>query len=676
MSNATRQAIWRNNHYVEALQLQRDRMRQLRLDGREAQRKNPRQTMLPFIGIDGEGGGVDELHRQNYQLLRAHDETGRQWLCLHGRRLSTFQMLDGILSLPKGALLVGYFFGYDVTQILRDLPPDRLKDLFSEKTNRRNRYTYWECFGIQYIPKQYFRVCRIDRNSCRVIKGTSKTINEVGGFFQKSFVEALKDWSIGDKDTVDIIAWNKDRREVFDKIGIIEADYCKKECTLLAQLMGKFRQTCLASNIVPRHWRGAGHLAARLHELHRTPTRKDRKRGKIIDRLAETAYYGGRFEVTTIGKVGSTIWEYDINSAYPAAMLQLPCPIHGRWKRFRSENELDPSSVYISDISFRHPYRSFLCGFPIREKARLYFPEMGQGIYWSPEINAARKIGAEVRINGGYYYSRECSCQPFQWVNALYETRKQLGKQTEGYPIKLGLNGLYGKFAQRIGAAPWRDYVMAGLITSFTRAKLIDAFSLSPSDILYIATDAIYSRRRLNLDIGDGLGQWEENKRNGIFIVQPGIYWSEDTKPKTRGIPRSIIIENRDRFELAWGNWLEMGTPNDPPIVPVFVNQFIGLRAALARNKPELAGAWLSDVRRSEGAGSTTGLRSIDFDWNNKRRPVGDYIHDDCMVTMPFPGRRTLRSETYNGDELTDFRAELIDREDDPDFIPWGNTGE
>ena len=440
--------------------------------------------------------------------------------------------------------------------------------------------------------------------------------------------------------------------------------------------MEKFRQTCLASNMVPRHWRGAGHLSARLHELNKTPPRKSRKRAKIIDRLAEAAYYGGRFEVTTIGKVDGTVWEYDINSAYPAAMLQLPCPVHGRWKRFGSEAELDPASIYIADISFRHPDRSFLCGFPIREKARLYFPKMGQGIYWSPEINASRKIGAKVRINGGYYYSRKCDCKPFDWVSELYETRRELGKQTEGYPIKLGLNGLYGKFAQRIGAAPWRDYVMAGLITSFTRAKIIEACALAPENILYIATDAIYSRSRLSLDIGDGLGQWEENKRDGIFIVQPGIYWSGDAKPKTRGIPRSVIIENRGTFELRWSHWLNNEAENVPPVVPVFVNQFIGMRAALARGKPELAGTWLSDIRRVEGAGSTAGMRCIDFDWCNKRRPVGDYIRDTCMVTMPFDGRSMLRSEAYNGDELSDFRAQLIDSEDDPDFVPWGNSGE
>jgi hypothetical protein len=30
------------------------------------------------------------------------------------------------------------------------------------------------------------------------IAGTARTVNEVGGFFQSSFVKALKDWNVGD----------------------------------------------------------------------------------------------------------------------------------------------------------------------------------------------------------------------------------------------------------------------------------------------------------------------------------------------------------------------------------------------------------------------------------------------------------------------------------------------
>ena len=681
MTNATRQAAWRAANAELAKALDRERHRKLHAEGREAPRRNPRSGAASrrFIGIDGEGGGIDDRGRQNYQLLRAGDMSGRfaraLTLAPGESRLSTINCLEFILALPRDAILVGYYFGYDVTQILRDLPLDRMERLFQERRADGSNYTWWKDYGIEYIPKQYFRLCRINQNTCKTIPGSTRTINEVGGFFQQSFVNALKDWEIGDPKTLDMIAVNKDRREQFETIGAVENDYCSAECKALAQLMDKLREACKRAGIVPRAWRGAGHIAARLHELNGTPQRKNRVRWKIVDDMAEVAYYGGRFEITTIGRIKGTVWEYDINSAYPAAMLELPCPVHGRWKKFRVTDSDYDRELYIADITFQHSDRQFLCGFPIREKGRLYFPNMGSGVYWSSEIRAAVRAGASVNVRGGYRYIKQCDCKPFDWVKKIYEYRKSLGPDTKGKPIKLGINGLYGKLAQRIGAAPWRDYVMAGLMTAITRAKLIDAYAQAPADILYIATDAIYSRSRLKLDTGKDLGQWTETKRNGIFIVQPGIYWSGNAKPKTRGIPQSVIIDNRDRFEEAWDRWLDDGAHGNPPIVGIFVNQFIGLRAALARGKPELAGTWLNDLRKLTGD-NEIGIRKIDFDWNGKRHPRGDFIADQCMVTQPYKGRSTLRSESYDLKLITEFQEQEMVRESDPDFYPWGNSGE
>jgi hypothetical protein len=41
-----------------------------------------------------------------------------------------------------------------------------------------------------------------------------------------------------------------------------------------------------------------------------------------------------------------------------------------------------------------------------------------------------------------------------------------------------------------------------------------------------LAADAVFSRERLSLDIGEGLGQWEEKVWPDLFIAQSGVYWS------------------------------------------------------------------------------------------------------------------------------------------------------
>jgi hypothetical protein len=97
-------------------------------------------------------------------------------------------------------------------------------------------------------------------------------------------------------------------------------------------------------------------------------------------------------------------------------------------------------------------------------------------------------------------------------VPELYETRKQLGSNTRGYPLKLCLNSLYGKMAQRSGRGPYHDAVAAGLVTAMARARLVEAVGHNPEAVVMIATDAVYSTEPLPLDIGDGLGQWEDGR--------------------------------------------------------------------------------------------------------------------------------------------------------------------
>jgi len=98
-------------------------------------------------------------------------------------------------------------------------------------------------------------------------------------------------------------------------------------------------------------------------------------------------------------------------------------------------------------------------------------------------------------------------CRPFDWVRALYEERRRIGSNTRGYPLKLRLNSLYGKMAQRCGRGPYYDAVSAGLITAITRARLIEALAQDPQSVVMLATDALFSMQPLALDIGPDLGQ-------------------------------------------------------------------------------------------------------------------------------------------------------------------------
>jgi DNA polymerase type B, organellar and viral len=665
-------------------------------------------TLRPFMGVDGEGCGRNRKGQQHYKLLRAGD--AGQLLQLHtGRHLRTAECLDFICKLPADRCLVGFSFGYDATQILRDLSPERIERLFDMNKpwgEGFSRWVYWNDFALQYIPKNFLRVARVRRGYLRhpngepvrhpitgalsptmqIVPKSTRTVWETFGFFQSTFLKALQDFDVGREHWPEIER-NKAGRSAFVRITERIKRYCGLECQLLADLMERFRTICLDTDIRPASWSGAGKLASYLHAKHRTITRPElesRTPAGVLQ-AANDAYYGGRFEVTHVGLIDGPIHECDIGSAYPDAMRQLPCLLHGDWQE-ASPAELSgagPGALFVAAVHFRHPPGVPLCGLPVRtDKGVLVWPGEGNGVYWSPELRSAERLGATLDYRGGWRYVQRCQCHAFDWIDPLYRVRLSLGKGARGKPLKLGLNSLYGKLAQRIGNPRYGNLIWAGLITALTRAKLNQAIAQAPGQILMLATDAVLSRVPLQLPIGDQLGQWEAETHDRLFIVQPGLYWGAK-RPKTRGVPVSLFHEHTGRFERAWGRWCERsymldsagwrqraGKPvRDVPAVTVPLTLFTGIRLAHARGKPATAGSWVPADKE------------FSFDWGRKRStyPIA-WASPRCVATLPWPGDAELFSLPHKGNavriaELDLNRAELDEQPDHVDLSMPGREG-
>jgi len=626
------------------------RWRQSRLGVKDVTRR-PRVTpaaLPPFCGCDGEGAGVDELGRQNYVLFRMGDRE----LWREGRRLSTYELLDFICDHPKGDILVGFAFGYDVTMILRDLSAKQQARLFAPKQlgEGHSPFIWYRDFDIDYLPKQYLKVRRVktirmpDGKEKRVaVKGSQRTIYETFGFFQKSFAKVLREFDVATVEELQAIDQSKARRgDAGWSIGPVERDYCALECRFLASLMEKLRGYCLDADIRPRSWNGAGKLASALHVKHETL--KSNALEHILPQpladMANMAYYGGRFEITRTGMIGETVHEYDIRSAYPDATRSLPCLLHGEWRKASAAEIGRHRGLYVSAAIFSksvvEPFGE-LGALPVRSReGHLYWPLNGGGVYWSVEIESARRRGFDVRCKSGWTYHNRCDCKPFGWVHDLYEYRRSIGSSGPGYPIKLGINSLYGKLAQRKGNGAYNNMVWAGLITALTRSKLNDAIALAPDRVVMVATDAVYALEELSLPIGDRLGEWEHDELSGLFIVQPGLYWCpERRKRKSRGLSGKFFEEpgRTEGFEHAWADFMagtNSGLCPEFPSVDVPVPGFIGLRLALSRGKPELAGTWVNETR------------SISFDYRNKRH--GHVLSGGHIVTGIKAGHKGLLS--------------------------------
>ena len=53
---------------------------------------------------------------------------------------------------------------------------------------------------------------------------------------------------------------------------------------------------------------------------------------KVVDRAGRASYIAGWFEIFMHGHIPGTVYEYDVNSAYPDDIKDLPCMTHGRWE--------------------------------------------------------------------------------------------------------------------------------------------------------------------------------------------------------------------------------------------------------------------------------------------------------------------------------------------------------
>ena len=602
-----------------------DRRRDRHLD--RAQRRR-------FVGVDGEGGNIDGRHE--YLLLRAGTHVLET-----GKPLTAGECLDFLSRLPThGIIYVSFFFDYDVTMILRDLPPERLHRLLDTDCRRipgKPCSSYpidWSDFQLDYIQGKEFRVRRRKEGAKWVI------IHDTGSFFQTRFTNALTQWF--GKETqylpvIEKIEQGKNQRRDFGAVTEDERKYNLLEIGMLEQLMERFRNVCEELDIRPTRWQGPGNLVSAVFRREKLPQNKDIKLFDIhpdLIRMANMAYYGGNFTPCMFGEIPGPVHQWDINSAYAAVYRTLPCLLHGRW--LKEDGQADD---YLADIAFEHPSTLAFGALPIRlNNGTIVYPLKGQGIYWGREIEVAKKHGCKIKIQQKIRYKKQCDCQHFDFIYQLYTLRQQLGKNSMGRVLKLVLASIYGKLAQSIGCAPYSNPIWAGLITSTVRAQLADA-ALSVDhghDVIMLATDGMFTRTMRTLDVGTEIGQWDHTIHSSMFTVQSGVYFlppetAGKDATKSRGTPKTLIEKHEDEFRNIWSTFLETGILST---VKIPTHKFISIRLALARHKPWKAGQWEDDTKE------------ISFDWTTKRA-LGKQ-HDTYYTTQPLTGSTTLRTQPYD----------------------------
>lgn len=493
------------------------------------------------------------------------------------RGMALEPLLDWLVETGRGKLCIGFYFDYDANQLIRMLPP-----VFQGQLAAKGRVT-WREWSIRHIPSKQFRVTG---------PRGSVTVWDCSGWAQCSFLKLCKDWQLGTEAERATIADMKARRGSFETATERElVEYTTLECALLADWGERILALHESCGIKLRAYSGPGSTAsAMIRARDWTPPELP----VDVQAAAAASFYGGRSEISTIGPVPGPIHSYDINSAYPRAIADLPELASASWRRVR---RFHATAWGFYRVRWEQPARAVWGLFPVRgatipggrRSLSLLYPRAGMGWYHSIEVAAAMSAapGCVQVIDGWVVEPRGA---PFSWIGEVAAQRLEYkaAGDARAFPLKVGLNSIYGKLAQHSGSAPLQCLAYAAAVTATTRGELLKLAAAHGHDVLLLATDGILSRVPLAVPIGAGLGEWESVQYDSAWLLQAGVYWAGDKK-RTRGIDaRGLTLE---QVQDEWKRRNVRATITLP------ARRVLSYRLCVAQNKIHLSGTWHDSTR-------------------------------------------------------------------------------
>lgn len=480
-------------------------------------------------------------------------------------------------------------------------------------------------------------------------------IHDTGTAFTGGLEHSLSEWQPElSSEQLAAIAWGKSvrsdgfqmadllRMHPYDEIiGRIEF-YSESECVGHARMCRKLIEAVTDAGhipVLPSKLFGSGSIASAALDYYGVTPRKntitcDRMaRGLEIDQIPTMTYFGGLIETPVLGQLDEVVDEADINSAYPSHMLSMPCMKdgHGRWvsvpgARRREAPRGSLGYVLASWVVETESTPPFL----VRTKTGLVRqPLVGSQIWVTlPEYETAVDRFPDIIAHHVVYFVPECECEnPLAFLSDLYDKRAIIKAEMKGVEkgspewmemncrqlaIKLVINSIYGKFAQRRPqAGRFTNMHYASHITGCTRAQ-VRRESWDREDqggtVVYTHTDSVLSIGGNPVDGGSALGKWGlEKQSHGFTVIQPGLAVAIDGgKVASRGCGAK---EFREGVE-AWLPKVDLTKPPRTwPAIPIKRTFMLGRRLAIHEGHPELAGNF---VNRDFNPGFTSEKRALD----------------------------------------------------------------
>lgn len=460
-------------------------------------------------------------------------------------------------------------------------------------------------------------------------------IHDTGSAFVGGLETAIDKWkpTLSDEQRDWIAKGKKARQYAFP--GWSDRDfaaYSEAECVAHARMCHKLLDTIRTAakvKVSPDRLFGSGSIAEATLSYYGAPTRKDTQetldsvRGIAIDAIAEMTYFGGLIDTPVIGLLSQPVDSGDINSAYPSAMIHLPCMRtgHGHWEEHDGLAEGVIGHSLVSWNICRKRRKTSTGPFQIRSAlGSVFTPESGDMV-WVTLVEAQtgkKRFKSNVTVHKSVVWVQDCDCpNPLYFLKDLYDARLaircQMATLVAGSPewqelnaqqeaIKLVINSVYGKLAQQYpNRGRFTNLHYAAYITGRTRSMVRERSWWHEDQggiVVYQHTDSVKTIGGHEIDEGTALGAWgKEQTTDHYLVLQPGLAGGlNGGKFAARGVPKKGMDEPTG-FRTVIREW---AANNDFTKYPAEWNELVLPRVqmitrslAMAQGHPEQAGMFL-----------------------------------------------------------------------------------